>query len=69
MPMPHVDTWQPQELRFSEGYLQNLDMTLENKKTVGNPQKIEFKPEMTEFAGNRLCMCVSFFNHKVKSGF
>lgn len=61
MPMPHVDTWQPQELRFSEGYLQNLGMTLENKKTGGNPQKIEFQPEMTEFAGNRLTVYVCFF--------
>ena len=68
--MPDVDTWQPQELRFSEGYLQNLDMTLENKKTVGNPQKTGFKPEMTEFTRNRLTACFGFFsNHKVKCGF
>lgn len=45
-------------------------MTLENKKTVGNPQKTGFKPEMTEFTRNRLTACFGFFsNHKVKCGF
>ena len=45
-------------------------MTLENKKTVGNPQKTGFKTEMTEFTRNRLTACFGFFsNHKVKCGF